>query len=545
MLQVQLVRHRKMTAAISHEIRTPLNTAFLGLDLLIAQQHQHKLQRSQQCITNTRSTGSLSEEEMLNSVKEGCSVALNILNQLLTFEKLSAGMMMLESSLVSLSSLLAPHISLFTLQASSKQIRFALDTSAGGKDKADILLSDTYVFVDPVKIGQVLRNLLSNAMKFTKDHGEVVLFVDYSHSIMVADDARSSKGSKVRYPPSSYHFQHVDSLKEGKMQGGDNLVHVDIADYRACGYVRIAVVDSGPGISKEDQALIFHDYVQIAAGSLQDGQGTGLGLSISKSIMDLHGGRIGLYSEGKGAGACFYLDLPLYRSNAIDARTSSTITSSSDSTITDESGEEIEIDVFNLETTPTVDLYHSTINAEECNKPTLSVNAVEKGIVPNLPATPTAKNLNESPIIGHKICGLIGVMGGRKLRILLVDDSVMTRKLLRHSLELDGHIILEAGDGMTAVNMLASQSAQDGANIDVILLDYHMPGITGVEVCEKMRSKPIQYKGIIIGLTGLTMDEDSESFLLHGANAVLSKPVQLQTIYKSILPHLSPSPISS
>ena len=108
----QLEFNRKMTRSISHEIRTPLNTAFMALELLIG------TLRSSEIKANIADKYRKEILEIASSVKEGCDISLGILNQLLTFEKLSAGMMQLENKLISIDQLLESNIKLFRMQVS-------------------------------------------------------------------------------------------------------------------------------------------------------------------------------------------------------------------------------------------------------------------------------------------------------------------------------------------------------------------------------------------------------------------------------------------
>jgi signal transduction histidine kinase len=98
-----------MTGAISHEIRTPLNTAFMALDLL-----------SSTISAPNSSVQDVSEKEnmldIVKTVKEGCDISLNILNELLTFEKLRAGMMQLEPKLVPLVQHIESNVGIFQVQ---------------------------------------------------------------------------------------------------------------------------------------------------------------------------------------------------------------------------------------------------------------------------------------------------------------------------------------------------------------------------------------------------------------------------------------------
>ena len=101
-----------MSRSISHEIRTPLNTAFMALELLLGTMNSslYKLNISDQY------RGEI--VEIVENVKQGCDISLSILNQLLTFEKLSAGMMQLENKLVTIEQLLEGNMKLFKMQVS-------------------------------------------------------------------------------------------------------------------------------------------------------------------------------------------------------------------------------------------------------------------------------------------------------------------------------------------------------------------------------------------------------------------------------------------
>ncbi len=178
-----------MTRSISHEIRTPLNTAFMALDLLISSLKQPQPPQPQQQepihgnvsttipiqSTTTQSANSTNELlEIAENIKQGCDIALNILNQLLTYDKLNAGMLQLENKQLTISQLLESNMKLFTMHAQQCSITFLLDRCNVGMD-------ELYVYVDEHKICQVIRNLLSNAMKFTPKGGSVVIRVQWVH----------------------------------------------------------------------------------------------------------------------------------------------------------------------------------------------------------------------------------------------------------------------------------------------------------------------------------------------------------------------------
>ena len=87
---------------------------------------------------------------------------------------------------------------------------------------------------------------------------------------------------------------------------------VAAADY---GWVRVEVRDSGPGISLLNQQKLFNSIVQFNPKLLQDGGGSGIGLWVSKGIIDLHGGIIGVESQGEGFGSTFFFEIPALKTD--------------------------------------------------------------------------------------------------------------------------------------------------------------------------------------------------------------------------------------
>jgi histidine kinase len=115
------------------------------------------------------------------------------------------------------------------------------------------------LIADPLRIEQVLNNLVGNAIKFTPDGGEVV-------------------------------------------------VRASVED----GMLRCEVSDTGIGIAKEDTPKLFQRFTQLDMSNTRSASGAGLGLSIVKAIVDAHGGQVGVASE-PGCGATFWFTLPLAR----------------------------------------------------------------------------------------------------------------------------------------------------------------------------------------------------------------------------------------
>jgi signal transduction histidine kinase/CheY-like chemotaxis protein len=223
-------------ATMSHEIRTPLNGIVPMLDLLmhapLAPDHA----------------------ELVRTAYTSSQQMLRIVDDILDYSKLEADKLDLESTTFNLRELLEGVIQLMERPAQSKGLRLSLQL-----DPAVRLA----VRGDPVRLRQVLSNLISNAVKFTE---------------------RGSVGVAVRR----------------------------IGETAAQHQLRFEVRDTGIGIAPASQARLFQAFSQADASTTRLYGGTGLGLAISKRIVDLMGGRIGVDSE-HGHGATFWFEIPLLK----------------------------------------------------------------------------------------------------------------------------------------------------------------------------------------------------------------------------------------
>ena len=146
----------------------------------------------------------------------------------------------------------------------------------------------------------VLRNLVSNALKFTPDRGSITLHASYKmHSI---PGTTSTVTTTKSVSPSTVSFQ-----LRGK---------ATVFTFPHRGTFTLVVEDTGVGMSAEQLPRLFHDGVQFNASALQTGRGSGLGLCISKGIVEQHGGTLTAHSEGLGKGTQFRLELPVYETPA-------------------------------------------------------------------------------------------------------------------------------------------------------------------------------------------------------------------------------------
>lgn len=193
-------------------------------------------------------------EECLSTVKSNAKLLLELLNEILDFSKLESGKFELNSDSFSLGELLRDLFRMFDFRANDKGLKFVMEVAGDVPDR---------LRGDPLRLRQVLMNLLSNAIKFS-ERGQIQLKVSLQG--MVKDDAR----------------------------------------------ILFSIVDSGIGISPEDQQRIFAPFTQVDASTTRRYGGTGLGLAIASDLIRAMGGQLSVESE-MGRGSNFFFTLALHR----------------------------------------------------------------------------------------------------------------------------------------------------------------------------------------------------------------------------------------
>ncbi|WNM50209.1 HAMP domain-containing protein [Kitasatospora sp. CM 4170] len=440
-------------ANMSHELRTPLNSLLILAKLL-----------------SDNNEGNLSPKqvEFADTIHGAGSDLLQLINDILDLSKVEAGKMDVRPARIALVQLVDYVEATFQPVALDKNLDFAVRVSPA---------LPVTLHTDEQRLQQVLRNLISNAVKFT-DAGAV----DFS----------------IR-PAGPDVPQHVRErlLEAGTIQGPDDAL------------IAFAVSDTGIGIPGNKLREIFEPFRQADGTTSRKYGGTGLGLSISREIARLLGGEIHAESE-LGRGSTFTLYLPLHTqapdavpqpaANAAPVRASVAVTPAGTPVPVGENP---------------ADHWAQEVRelAEERRR-----GAVERRRAAG-PAVPAEVRVPAAAPAVRPAGRVDARFDGQQ--VLIVDDDVRNVFALTSVLEQHGLTVLYAENGREGIEMLEQHE-----NVALVLMDIMMPEMDGYATTEAIRRMP-QFAGLpIIALTAKAMKGDREKSLEAGATDHITKPVE-------------------
>ena len=232
----------------------------------------------------------------------------------------------------------------------------------------------------------------------------------------------------------------------------------------------ISISDTGIGIPEEKFESIFKSFEQAEGSTAREYGGTGLGLSVTKQLVELHGGTITVNSE-INKGSTFTFTLPISKES------------------------------------------RKEFNKPITREPSQSIQKINM----------TSDDIQET----------ILKVNNANIRILIVDDMVVNRRVLENHLTLSGYHVIEASSGKEALKFI------DESSFDLVLLDIMMPNMSGYEVCEKIRERYLTSELPVVLLTAKNRVSDLVTGFNVGANDYLTKPFSKNELLSRIKTHLN------
>ena len=506
-------------ANMSHEIRTPMN-AILGFSHLALQTQLTPRQA-----------------DYMNKIQSSAHTLLNLLNSTLDLSKIEAGRLELERIPFRLDHVLEAVANNVSLKAEEKGLELVFRPVPG---------MPMELLGDPLRLGQVLLNLTSNAVKFT-ERGEVVVSIEPE----------------------------------------------EVTDTEA--KLRFTVTDTGMGMTPEQSARLFQAFTQADSSITRKHGGTGLGLVISQRLVQLMGGRIEVRSE-PGKGTTFFftaafglgperagqgwpspaslkgLRVLVVDDNAVSRDfLQALLASMSFDVRTAGSGQEAldELGAAGRAGEPPFDLVLmdwkmpgldglETVRRIKCSPPPgrlpalfmvtghgqeelrtaaeqLGLDAfLLKPVSPSLLFDQIAMTFDARAKPPGSVRPSLPVKSRRTLagaRVLLVEDNPVNQQVASEILRGLGAQVEVAGNGLTAIDLLG----ENPQRCHVVLMDMQMPELDGLEATRRIRSK-LGLSGLpIVAMTAHALAAEREKCLAAGMNDHLTKPIEPRALEATLL----------
>ncbi|MBO1271703.1 PAS domain S-box protein [Shewanella sp. 4t3-1-2LB] len=505
-------------ANMSHEIRTPMN-AIIGM--------------SQLCLQTTLDS---KQRDYVEKIERASRSLLGIINDILDFSKIEAGKLQMESLPFQLDTILEDLADMFAVRALDKQLELLFSVAPN---------VPTQLEGDPLRLNQILINLIGNAIKFT-EQGEVELSIN--------------------------QLQQQD----------DEVV------------LRFAVRDTGIGLTREQQQKLFHSFSQADSSTTRKYGGTGLGLAISRQLVELMGGEIGVESlHGNGSTFFFTVRLKVSDSSGIkvaqELEGMQLLVVDDNATARDIMRTTLESMGFHVDTArsgaealkkfsekryglalvdwkmPGMDGIETSQQLSKLDNSTLIImisahassdfigQLSSYGISGYVAKPVSASRLLDSIMLALGKGGSLPVKRRpstldskllqqlRGKRVLLVEDNEMNQEVASEFLAQVGIVVTLAENGQQALQQLQQQP------FDLVLMDCQMPVMDGYQATRELRKIDGLQQLPVVAMTANAMAGDREKCLAAGMNDHISKPIEVNLLYNVLLQYLgdgSPSGVS-